>query len=101
MSPAPTRHIVAIGGARNSGQGASTLFDDFVLSLARRTPARVCLIPTASGDAAANIVKFYRTFGARCHATDLTLTDSPTVPRRPASNRDLEAFVAEQDVFYV
>lgn len=101
MNSAATRHIVAIGGARADSQRDSTLFDDFVLSLARRTPARVCLIPTASGDSAAHIVKFYRTFAARCRATDLTLTDSPTVPRRPASTRDLEDFVAEQDVFFV
>jgi dipeptidase E len=101
MDSVPTGHIVAIGGARANSQRDSVLLDDFVLSLARRKPARVCLIPTASGDSTAHIVKFYRTFSARCLASDLTLTDYPTVPRRPASTRDLEDFVAEQDVFYV
>jgi peptidase E len=101
VSSAPTGHIVAMGGARANSPRDGRLFDDFILSLARRTPARVCLIPTASGDSAAHIVKFYRTFGDRCRATDLTLTDSPTVPRRPASTRDLEDFVAQQDIFFV
>jgi peptidase E len=77
------------------------LLDDFVLSLARRTPARVCFIPTASADSATYIAKFYRAFANRCVATDLTLFDAPALPRRPARTADLPAFVFQQDVFYV
>jgi peptidase E len=77
------------------------LLDDFVLSLARRTPARVCFIPTASADSATYIAKFYRAFANRCVATDLTLFDAPALPRRPARTADLPAFVSQQDVFYV
>jgi peptidase E len=77
------------------------LLDDFVLSLARRTPARVCFIPTASADSATYIAKFYRAFANRCIATDLTLFDAPTLERRPARTADLPAFVFQQDVFYV
>ena len=75
--------------------------DDFVLSLSRRQPARVCFIPTASADSASYIVNFYRAFSGRCIATDLTLFDSPLLARRPALSADLPAFVAKQDVIYV
>lgn len=77
------------------------LLDDFILSLARRKPARVCFIPTASADSATYLVKFYRAFSGRCVPTDLTIFDSPVLPRRPARTDGLRAFVAAQDVFYV
>ena len=77
------------------------LLDDFILSLCRRRPARVCFIPTASADSATYITKFYRAFSGRCIPTDLTLYDSPALPRQPAQTRDLDAFVQAQDVFYV
>jgi len=77
------------------------LLDDFVLSLSRRHPARVCFIPTASADSASYIVSFYRVFSGRCVPTDLTLFDSPLLQRRPAQSSELAAFVAEQDVIYV
>jgi dipeptidase E len=77
------------------------LLDDFVLKLARRQPARVCFIATASGDAAGSVARFYRAFSNRCVATDLTLFDAATLPRRPPRTADLAGFIAEQDVFYV
>lgn len=77
------------------------LLDDFVLSLAPRTPARVCFLPTASGDAAGYVARFYRAFSGRCMPSDLTLFHSPVLPRRPAHTRDLETFVSQQDIFYV
>jgi peptidase E len=79
----------------------NTVLDDFVLSLARRQPARVCFIPTASADAATYIVKFYRAFTGRAIPVDLTLFDPPALPRWPPHTADLAAFIAEQDVFYV
>jgi peptidase E len=84
-----------LDGARQS------LLDDFILSLCRRRPARVCFVPTASADSATYITKFYRAFSGRCIPTDLTLFDSPTLPRRPAQTRDLAAFVGAQDAFYI
>lgn len=77
------------------------LLDDFVLSLARRRPARVCFVPTASADSPHYIARFYRAFSGRCLPTDLTLHDPPMLPRNPSSTEALAAFVAEQDVFYV
>jgi dipeptidase E len=94
-------HIVAMGGGGFSMEPDNPLLDDFVLSLARRQPARVCFIPTASADSAAYIVRFYRAFSGRCIPTDLTLFDSPSLARRPARTSDLATFVAEQDVIYV
>ncbi len=94
-------HIVALGGGGFSMEPENALLDDFILSLSRRRPARVCFIPTASADAATYITKFYRAFSGRCIPTDLTLFDSPALPRRPALTKDLAAFVRAQDVFYV
>lgn len=94
-------HVVAMGGGGFSMEPDNPLLDDFVLSLSPRAPARVCFVPTASADAAAYVAKFYRAFSGRCLPRDLTLVDSPSLPRRPKSSAELQSFVAEQDVFYV
>jgi dipeptidase E len=90
-----------MGGGGFSMEPDNLLLDDYVLSLSRRHPARVCFIPTASADSASYVVNFYRAFSGRCHPTDLTLFDSPLLTRRPARSSELAAFVAEQDVIYV
>ncbi len=77
------------------------LLDDFVLSLSPKAQPRVCFLPTASGDGAGHVARFYRAFSGRCLPTDLTLFESAVLPRRPALSRDLESFVSEQDIFYV
>ena len=94
-------HIVAMGGGGFSMEPDNPLLDDFVLSLSRRHPARVCFISTASAESASYIVNFYRAFSGRCIPTDVTLFDSPLLKRRPARSSELGAFVAEQDVIYV
>jgi dipeptidase E len=94
-------HIVAMGGGGFSMEPDNPLLDDFVLSLSRRHPARVCFVSTASADSPSYIVNFYRAFTGRCIPTDLTLFDSPLLERRPARSSELAAFVAEQDVIYV
>jgi peptidase E len=76
------------------------LLDDYVLSLAKHQPARVCFLPTASGDSPSYVARFYRALSGRCLASDLTLIDSD-LPRRPSSTSDIQAFVRDQDVFYV
>ncbi|MEO6950702.1 MAG: peptidase E [Polyangia bacterium] len=95
-----TGHVVAMGGGGFSMED-SPLLDDYVLSLARRANPRVCFVPTASGDAAGYVTRFYRALSGRCVASDLTLNETPGLPRRPRDTSDLAAFVAEQDVFYV
>jgi len=94
-------HIVAMGGGGFLMEPENPLLDDFVLSLARNEPARVCYLPTAGGDTPSHCARFYRAFARRCVATDLTLTDQLGLPRRPALTSDLPAYVAEQDVLYV
>lgn len=89
-----------MGGGGFSMEPDNPLLDDFVLSLARRQPARVCFVATASADSAPYIVRFYRAFAGRCVPSDLTLTDGPLV-RQPPRTADLPTFVASQDVFYV
>jgi peptidase E len=86
--------IVAMGGGGFSMEPDDPRLDEFVLSLARRSPPRVCFVPTASGDSAAYVADFYRAFAARdCRASDVLLFD-----RRIADLRD---HVLDQDVVYV
>jgi peptidase E len=77
------------------------LLDDFILGLSPRQPARVCFVPTASGESAGYLVRFYRALSGRCVPSDLTLFDPAGLPRRPPSTAALADFIAEQDVFYV
>src|SRR5262245_47250103 len=101
MAEVASGHIVALGGGGFSMEPDNPLLDDFVLSLARRQPARVCFIPTASGDAPAYVAKFYRAMSGKCIPTDLTLFGSPAFPRNPKTTETLSTFCASQDVFYV
>jgi dipeptidase E len=94
-------HIVAMGGGGFSMEPDNPLLDDFVLGLSRRTPARVCFLPTASADSATYIVRFYRAFTGRCVPTDLTLWNTTALPRHPKRTSELAEFIAEQDVIYV
>jgi dipeptidase E len=88
------RRVVAMGGGGFSMEPENPLFDQFVLSLARSAPARVCFVPTASGDDPGYVAGFYRAFsGLECRPTDLALFD------RTVS--DLYSLVLAQDVIYV
>jgi dipeptidase E len=93
--------IVAMGGGGFSMEPDNPLLDDYALSLAGKTPARVCFVPTASADAATYLVKFYRAFSGRALTFDLTLFDPVSVPRRPAKSADIADYLAEFDVIYV
>jgi dipeptidase E len=101
MAGTPRGEIIAMGGGGFTTEPGNPLLDDFVLSRARRTPARVCFVPTASADSHTYVARFYRAFSGRCIPTDLTLFDPPGLPRQPPTTADLPAFVAQQDVFYV
>jgi peptidase E len=94
-------HIVALGGGGFSMEADNPLLDDFILSLAPNQPARICFVPTASADSSTYLVKFYRAFSGRALASDLTIFDPSTVPRRPAHTSDLVSYVAEHDIVYV
>jgi peptidase E len=86
-------HIVAMGGGALLADGSGAL-DDFVLHLTGRDEPRVCFIGTATGDADAVALRFFRTFSQRrCRAIDLPLFDR--------GNRSPADVLAEQDVVWV
>ena len=93
--------IVAMGGGGFSMEPENPLLDDFVLSLSRRRPARVCFLPTASADSHAYVAKFYRAFSGRSIPTDVTIFDPTAFARHPARTADLPGVLAAQDVIYV
>lgn len=100
MERAGCGQLVAMGGGGFSMELENPLLDDFVLSLSPRQPARVCFLPTASGDSATYIARFYRALAQRCVATDLTLLNGP-LPRHPELTSQIADLLAEQDVLYV
>lgn len=94
MTGPPTKHIVALGGGGFSEEPDNPLLDDFILGLTGKPRPRVCFVPTASGDAAGYVQRFYDAFPlGRAQATHLPLF------RR--TEPDLRAFVLGQDVIYV
>jgi dipeptidase E len=84
------RRIVALGG---SGSPAGAL-NRYLLGLADKERPRVCFLPTAIGDAAEGIVRFYESFPAPlCEPSHLQLFG---VPRA-----DVREHLLGQDVIYV
>jgi dipeptidase E len=87
--------IIALGGGGFSME-PDNLADRYILSLWPRSDRgpRVCLIPTASGDSAEYISRFYSAFEKLpCTRTHLALSDSQKV--------DPATAVSENDIFYV
>jgi peptidase E len=85
--------VVALGGGGFSTEPDNPLLDNYILKQSRRSPPRVCFVPTASGDNALYIEHFYRHFDGRCIPVHLSLF-ARTVA-------DLTAFLVEQDIVYV
>jgi peptidase E len=95
--PPDGRRIFAMGGGGFSTTSSDHALDDYVLGLApgRREP-RICLIPTAGGDAQDQIVRFHAAFDDRpCVPSHLSLF---RLGRRPVSLRE---HVLAQDIVYV
>ena len=90
-----------MGGGGFAMEPDNPLLDDFILSLSPRHLPKVCFVPTASADSAPYLVSFYRAFSGRAIATDLTLFDPSSLPRRPSLTSELAEFVAGQDIIYV
>jgi peptidase E len=88
--------ILALGGGGfTMGQGDPAL-DQLVLDLAGGACPRILFLPTAGGDAAAQIAAFHGTFGDRsCQAQVLSLF------RLHGTDRAIRDVVLEQDVIYV
>jgi dipeptidase E len=84
--------IVALGGGGFSEDAEDQRLDDFILSLSSNPRPKVCLLPTASGDATGYIVNFYERLGRRCQPSHLRLQERPEDPR---------GLLMDQDVIYV
>ena len=86
--------IVALGGGGFSMEPENPRLDRYVLSLARRSPPKICFVPTASGDSDNYIVRFYDAFTVdRCLPSHLRLFSRKI--------QDLREFILQQDVVYV
>ena len=85
------RRIVAMGGLGEAED--RTRLAGYVLGLTGRSRPRVCFVPTAAGDDAASIVRFYEAWGGRCKAAHLRFFPWP--PDR------LRELVLAQDVVLV
>jgi len=99
-----TGQIIALGGGGFSMEPDNLALDRYILSLWRgsnREP-RVCFIPTATGDSADYINRFYLAFEKLpCRPTHLSLVD-PSTPGGIASSRSvIEEAVLGNDIFYV
>lgn len=97
--PAATRQIFAYSGVLNPGPGqrTSVALIDHAIGLARADgPARVCYLPTATGDARAAVDGQTARFADRpdVSLTVLTLFTQPSVP-------DIRAHLLAQDVILV
>jgi dipeptidase E len=90
------RRILCIGGHGFSARPADRAMTDFVVSLARSEQPRICLLPTASGDAAEQSSAFNTAMSSRgCIASELSLF---RLGRRPIAVRD---HLLAQDLIYV
>lgn len=87
------KQIIAMGGGGFSMEPDDLLLDHYILGAAGRKDPAVCFLPTASGDSADYIVRFYSTFSKLpCRPHHLSLFRQP---------RDLKSAVEECDVIYV
>ncbi|PAE17420.1 peptidase E [Virgibacillus sp. 7505] len=88
------RQIIALGGGGFSMEPDNLALDRYILSQSAKDEPRVCFIPTASGDSADYIQRFYKAFQQLpCTPSHLSLFE-PSFP-------SLRDFVMEQDILYV
>jgi dipeptidase E len=86
--------IVALGGGGFMMEPENPRLDRYILSLARRSPPKVCFVGTASGDSPHAIARFYDTYTVdRCLPSHLRLFDRKV--------QDLRTFVLDHDIIYV
>jgi dipeptidase E len=91
--------ILALGGHDFTSRPPDRAVSELMLRLATeraRGRPKICILPTASGDTADQIGRFYAVFGERaCEPSDLSLF---RLGRRPVALRD---HLLEQDLVYV
>ena len=95
----PVRRILALGGHEFSSRPPDRAVCELLLRLAQERGGerpRVCILPSASGDASDQISSFYAAFGERpCEPSDVSLF---RLGRRPLALRD---HLLDQDLIYV
>ncbi|HEX6601093.1 MAG TPA: peptidase E [Solirubrobacterales bacterium] len=95
----PVRRILALGGHEFSSRPPDRAVCELLLRLAQERGGdrpRVCILPSASGDASDQIASFYAAFGERpCEPSDVSLF---RLGRRPLALRD---HLLGQDLIYV
>jgi dipeptidase E len=90
------RRILCIGGHDFTARPADRALTDLVATLPGSGRPRVCLIPTASGDAAEQSARFFTALSSRdCIPTEVSLF---RLGRRPLALRD---HLLAQDMIYV
>jgi peptidase E len=86
--------IIAMGGGGFTMEPDNPLLDDYVLAATGRHRPRVCFVPTAAGDAAGYIDRFYDAFPDDiCEPSHLSLFSRKI--------DDLGAFLSAHDLVYV
>jgi dipeptidase E len=86
--------IVAIGGGGFLDGFENLALENFILGLANKPRAKVCFVPTASGDSEEYLLKFYASF-ARLPGTATHL------PLFRLAVTDLRSYLLGQDIVYV
>jgi dipeptidase E len=87
------RQIIAMGGGSFTSEPENPALELYTLAQARKANPSVCFIPTATGDSAAYVAKFYAVYSRlRCRPSHL-----PFFERTP----DLRKLLLAQDVIYV
>jgi len=90
------RRILTLGGHDFTHGAADEAINDYIVSLTGLPAPRVCLIPTASGDAGAQIARFHRAFGDR--GADASVVALFNLVERPLA---LSEHLLSQDAIYV
>lgn len=89
------KQIVAFGGGGFSMESGNPLLDDYVMGLTGSAEPKVCLLPTASGDADHYLVRFYNAFRERAKPSHVSLF------RRERGVSDVRSHLLSQDMIYV
>lgn len=88
------KQIIALGGGGFSMEPENPLLDEYILKCSSATRPAVCFVPTASGDSADYIGRFYESFNNfDCEPSHLSLFKPPAA--------DLEDFVLSKNIIYV
>src|SRR2546425_12764708 len=82
-----------MGGGSFTAEPDGSALDAYVLALAGKPRPKICLVPTASGDASEYTAKFYDAFARRAEASHLYLFGRPRA--------DMANLLAGQDIIYV